>query len=249
MKYKRKYKLLSLFFLGILLFAVSCKKEKHPPVLTKATFTISLKAHSSLPFEWDSIKFQNSSGNSYGVNALNFYISNITLKKGDGKSFSSKKIYYIDPSMISKSTFLLDSIPPGTYTEMSFLLGLDSTRNKTHALPPTTDNMNMAWPDFMGGGYHFLKFEGHFLDTIGAENGFAIHLGKNVNLPTVSFTCAMNQKYWDHKYDLTFDLNEIFDHPYKYDLNFENNYTMSDSVAMSRIKNNLADAFSINQTH
>ena len=36
----------------------------------------------------------------------------------------------------------------------------------------------MAWPDVMGGGYHFLKLEGHYKkDSLLA--GYAMHIGQN----------------------------------------------------------------------
>jgi hypothetical protein len=46
---------------------------------------------------------------------------------------------------------------------------------------------------------------------------------------------------------MIFNLNEVFANPNKYDLNIENNYTMSDSIAMLKIKNNIKDAFNIIQ--
>jgi hypothetical protein len=201
----------------------------------------------SLFSAWDTIKYVNAAGNLYSVNRINLYISSVIIRQSNGKSHISKKVFYIDPSISSKSFFDLDSIPPGAYTEITFLLGIDSSLNKTNFLPATIDNVNMAWPDMMGGGYHFMKFEGHYLDTAGAKKGYAFHIGRNVHLPTLTFSCLMNQKHVDHQYNLNFDLKEIFDTPYKYDLNIEKNYTMSDSVAMSRIKNNLFNAFSLNQ--
>jgi hypothetical protein len=105
----------------------------------------------------------------------------------------------------------------------------------------------MAWPDAMGGGYHFMKLEGHYLDTVNVDKGYAIHLGKNENLVTAKVNSTLHQVYWDHRYTLYFDINEVFANPYTYNLNFDKNYTMSDSLAMLKIKNNMSDAFSIKQ--
>lgn len=232
----------------IALISFSCGKHEYPPEYSKAQFTLQIKAGAYL-MEWDTVKFQNAAGNKYGVHTLNMYISNIVMKTIDGKKYTSKKIFYLDPLMSTKNKFSLDSIPPGNYTELTFNIGIDSLRNKTFALTSTTDNLNMAWPDFMGGGYHFIKLEGYYLDALNAKKGFAIHLGKNVNLPLVKVSQPMNQKYWDHQYTLSFDVNEVFMNPYMYNFNVDNNYTMADSSAMSKIKINISDAFKINQNN
>lgn len=232
----------------LLFLFTACKKNTYPPTYTKATLTLEPYVDTE-ELLWDSLKYFNASANKYEVNTINMFISNITLHSSTGKKYISKKVFYLDPSNASKKTLKLDSIPIGKYIKMDFLLGLDTTTNKSHYLPSTTDNNNMAWPDMMGGGYHFLKFEGHYLDTALVKKGYAIHMGKNENLPSVSFTTTMEQAYWDHTYTLKFNLNEVFANPYTYDLNYEKNYTMSDSAAMLIIKNNITDAFSLQQTH
>lgn len=235
-----------LLLIAAVLFLYACDKHDIPPSYSKAKFTVSLKSGPNTLL-WDTINYFNVSANKFGVETANFYISNVSLKSADGVVYNSKQVFYIDPKNASKSTFSLDSIPPANYNEMTFYIGLDSDRNKTLALPATVDNLNMAWPDAMGGGYHFIKLEGHYLDTININKGFAIHLGKNENLVTVKINQTMVQKFWDHNYSLFFDVNEVFANPYAYNLNFEESYTMSDSVAMLKIKNNMSDVFSLTQ--
>lgn len=241
---------LTKFYSGILLLTAlvtGCNKHNSSnPTFSKAHFDFNLKVGSTT-LELDTMKYFNAAGNPYGVNRMNCYISAITLKRADGKKYTSNKVFYIDPTVTSKSFFNLDSIPPGTYTEISFLMGLDSAHNKTNALPANLDNLNMAWPDMMGGGYHFLKLEGNFADLGGSKKGYAVHLGRNKNLVAVVLTTKMSQLYWDHSYSLMFDVNEVFQNPYTYDFNIEKSYTMSDTAAMTKIKNNISDAFSITQ--
>lgn len=248
-----KYKRVLIVLKGLLLFVAtfflySCNKYGIPPTFSKAKFTISLRAGTS-PIIWDSVNYYNAAGNKYDVETANFYISNVTLKTVGGVIYSSNKVFYIDPSIAAKSTFSLDSIPPADYSEMTFLIGLDVDRNKTLALGSAMDNLVMAWPDAMGGGYHFMKLEGRYLDTLGVSRGYAIHLGKNENLVTAKITQNMHQKYWNHDYSLYFNVNEVFANPYTYNLNFEESYTMSDSVAMLKIKNNMSDVFTITQNN
>jgi len=223
----------------------SCKKESIDPTYSKAKFTFQMNS-ADAKIIWDSLNYTNQAGNKYSVSTANFYISGIVMKSAT-KTYSSKKVFYLDPKVASKSYFSLDSIPPSDYTEISMYIGLDKNTNKSNSLTATTDNMNMAWPDMMGGGYHFLKLEGNYKDSLNVTKGYAIHLGKNHNLVTVKITQNMKQKYWDHAYTVKFNVNEVFANPYKYDLNWEKNYTMSDSVAMLRIKNNMSDVFTLVQ--
>lgn len=250
----RNYSSLALFSLLVLLL-VSCKKDNDkPPVstgsgsFTSAVFKLQLKSNVT-PFIWDSLNNTNAAGNPYSVNRINMYVSNITLKRENGLVFTFNRVYYIDASDSLKSLIKIDSIPSGNYIEMTFLLGLDSLRNVDYGLPSSMDNLNMAWPTAMGGGYHFLKMEGHYLDSIGGKNGYAIHLGKNPNLPKMKIVKFMQQQNTQHHYSLVFNTNEVFANPYTYNLNRDVVYTMSDSTAMYKIKTNIEDAFSLIQNN
>lgn len=223
----------------------SCKKESINPAYSKAKFTVQMNS-ADAKIIWDSLNYTNQAGNKFSVSTANFYISGIVMKSAT-KTYTSKKVFYLNPKDVSKSSFSLDSIPPADYTEINMYIGLDKNTNKTNSLTATTDNVNMAWPDMMGGGYHFIKLEGNYKDSLNVTKGYAIHLGKNENLVTVKINKEMRQRLWNHAYTLKFNVNEVFTNPYKYDLNWEKNYTMSDSIAMLRIKNNMSDVFTLVQ--
>lgn len=220
----------------------------HENPYSSAQFYITVKNNNTV-ITWDSLNNINTAGNIYSVHNINMYISNITLKRDDGTIYISKKIFYIDPSQISKTSFQLDSIPKGNYLEISYLIGIDSLRNIDFGLETTIDNLNMAWPTAMGGGYHFIKIEGHYMDTANTIQGYAIHLGKNENLVKIKTTGPLIQEHELHNYSITFNINEVFQNPYLYNLNLDNNYTMSDSVAMLKIKTNMQDAFTLTQNN
>ncbi|MEO7080154.1 MAG: MbnP family protein, partial [Flavobacteriales bacterium] len=123
------------------------------------------------------------------------------------------------------------------------LLGLTPTLNVTGGLPNTMDNINMAWPDPMGGGYHFIKFEGHFT-TGGTSSGYAMHIGKNDFLPHCDLPQAFTITGSGGKLLLTFNLNEVFRTPNTYDL-AAGNYSMGNMGLMTQLKENCANAFTI----
>lgn len=236
------------FVLTSVIALMSCKKDKisSVSVYSKAKITVSIKCDNTTVY-FDSIMNTNSSGNLYSVNTLNFYISGIKLKQGEQTLYASNKVIYIDPSINSKSSFFLDSVPSGNYTEIQYKIGVDAAQNKDYHLESTMDNLNMAWPTAMGGGYHFLKMEGHYFDTAQVLHGYAIHIGRNENIIDVKHNQLLRQVNNAPEYALVFNINEVFTNPYPYNLNIETNYTMSDSMAMVKIKNNIKDAFVIIQ--
>lgn len=244
------------FLVTILVTIISCKKDTKIDVSNNTTSNEYSSANISvitksdnLAVIWDSLNNTNAAGNIYSVQNINFYISEITLKRNDGFIYKSNRVFYIDSRISSKASLQLDSIPKGDYTSLTFVIGVDSLRNVDFGLETTTDNLNMAWPIAMGGGYHFIKVEGHYLDTSNTIQGFAIHLGKNNNLVNVLINQSFIQQNSIHDYSLIFNINEVFKTPYLYNLNIDNNYTMSDSLAMLKIKSNMKDAFSIIQNN
>lgn len=246
-----------LFVLGFLtVYIASCKKDTlktEEPVsiennLSSAKIVVLLK-NNNIPIIWDSLNNTNAAGNIYSIHTVNFFISDISIKRDDGYLYKTNGVFYLDPSSNSKSVIQIDSIPKGNYTEISYLVGVDSTKNIDFGLGTTIDNLNMAWPTAMGGGYHFIKIEGHYLDTTNTIQGYAIHLGKNKNLVKVKIIHNLSQQNTSHNYSLLFNINDVFSSHYVYDLNVDNNYTMTDSAAMTKIKNNIQNAFTIIQNN
>ncbi|MCZ2248511.1 MAG: hypothetical protein LC111_07105 [Bacteroidia bacterium] len=243
----------SLVLVSSIIFTLSsCKKDviddNPAPLFTKASLNINVLANNNKVI-WDSINYINASGNKYSLRTINFYISDIAMKRKDGFIHKLNKVFYIDPAKSESSQITIDSLLRGDYEQISFLVGLNPQKNIDYGLESTVDNLNMAWPTMMGGGYHFIKVEGHYLDSAGLRKGFAIHLGKNENLVNIEINKLMLQQKSENNYSLDFEINEIFANPYLYDLNIEKTYTMSDSLSMSKIKTNMQDAFTINQTN
>lgn len=247
-----KYILIPTFLLFLIVNISSCKKKinnsnSQTNKYTTASFTFHIE-NSNNAFQWDSIININAAGNPFSLKKLNLFISNFELKQNNGITFTSNDVFYIDPLISNKSTFTLDSLLDGTYSSISFLVGIDSIKNVAYGLSNSTDNINMIWPTAMGGGYHFLKMEGYFKDSNNVQQGYALHLGKNANLTKVTLNCTMLQNT-THSYNLTFNVSKVFNYPYVYDLNIDNCYTMSDPIAMNKIKTNLENVFTIKQNN
>jgi hypothetical protein len=184
----------------------------------------------------------NDAGNHYSVYRLVYYLSQISLIKSDNSTILLKDYQYLDASVDSTNQFSIKKVPDGNYIGICFNIGIDSVHNITGALPNTTDNLNMEWPVLMGGGYHFMKLEGHFSDTSGLP-GFNMHLGRNVNLVPVKIYSPVSFNHNNLTYRLSMNLNEWFRNPSVYDFNIDGNYSMNNMMAMQKLCLNGTDVF------
>lgn len=130
--------------------------------------------------------YKNAAGEDYTVTKLNYFISNIKLKKADGTEYNVAGKYFLIKEQDTKSqTITLSDIPAADYVSVSFLVGVDSLKSisdvaqRTGVLDPASygdDNMYWSW----NSGYIFLKFEG--TSPVVAPNAagsriFQIHAG------------------------------------------------------------------------
>lgn len=232
------------FILGLLfLFFTSCDKQNIGP--KEAKLKLNVAHHfDDQSVELAPVQYINENGDTITVNDVKYFISGISFTTADGDVFRDLDIHYIDIKQPLSYQLIIDSIPPGFYKKMNFSLGIDEARNISNALPNTMNNVNMAWPDLMGGGYHFLKFEGQFLID-GQFYGYAFHLGKNKHRIDYELNLNKNFKYWNEELFLYHDLSEWFKSPVLYDFEIHEPYSMDNDSVMGVVKLNGSDAFSL----
>lgn len=173
-------KKVNLFLLGILLLALSaCKEDKEESAPRQQAglvqFIISNKAGTT---DIDVVTlgtYVNMAGESFQVNMLKYYVSNVELMEGAEVKYAVPESYFLVDQAKPESRILqIPEVPPGSYTGVRFLLGVDSTRNvsgsQTGALDPA-NGMFWTWNT----GYIFFKLEGN---SPASSNGELIyHIG------------------------------------------------------------------------
>lgn len=235
-----QFRLLLLLALAV----AACKKDgpappQPQPVPTASTLLLEHEVD-SMGLAFDSILYVNAAGHAYGVTRLEYYLSGLTLLGSPGTpDLEIPGPWYVNAE--SQTAFQLGALPGGTYSGVAVQLGLPPGLNQTGALPATLENLNMAWPDPMGGGYHFMKFEGHFIHN-GTAAGFAMHLGRNEQLVHCSMPATFTLDGTADTLALRFNLNEVFRNPHTYDL-ATGNQSMGSMVLMGLLRDNCADAF------
>lgn len=214
----------------------SCKKTPPEAMVTlKAEVAHRVQGTELVP---DSMAYQNAAGNDISVTRLQYYLSDFELKHEDGRTIRAEGIHYVDMRKPETFAINLGDVPEGNYTALSVYIGIPPAKNISYSLPPTTDNMNMAWPENMGGGYHFLKLEGHFIDTTSLPKGYALHLGENGYVVHITwqrnFTLSGSQKVLK----LEMDVAEWFTNPHTWDLPTLGTYSMGVDSLMGLLRDN-----------
>ncbi|MCK9612997.1 MAG: hypothetical protein M0R16_08875 [Bacteroidales bacterium] len=265
---KRIY-LITLLFIAIIAVITACKKDDVLPD-EKETGKIVLKFFHKVDgqhIEMDTLKYINAAGNHYMVNEIQYFISDVILHNSDGSSFLIKAwgdIHYVDTDIPSTWTWnILDSIPAGTYDSISFTFGISEAKNQSYMFVNPPEN-NMFWPEYLGGGYHYLKLNGKWSDGVSQAMPYEFHLGIgqiysgtgtsidsiigfvqnyfNVDLPNSSFSIAEKET---RTIEIEMNVESWFDTPHVWDFNVQGTYIMQNQEAMQIAKENGVDVFSI----
>lgn len=232
------------FVLGLLFHSItSCDKDQIQPKEAKVKIDIRHYFENE-ELQLIPVMYINENGDTINVTDLKYYISEITFKNDNGITYRDLDIHYVDVKQPSSLQVFVDSVPPGKYDKMIFSLGIAEERNISNSLPNTMNNVNMAWPDLMGGGYHFLKFEGQFLLN-GQFYGYAFHLGKSKHKIVYELDLNKNLIFWNEQIVLKHDVSEWFKSPILYDFEIHEPYSMDNDSVMGVVKLNGSDVFSL----
>jgi hypothetical protein len=167
---KRFHKLFACTAIALIAFA-SCKKEKQEPGYNEEDLA-------PLSIEFDNIvggqnlylnsgSYTNAAGETYSIGLLQYFISNIKVRKADGTEYvvPQDNSYFLIKEGDEDFSEALVNVPEGDYTSLTFTIGVDSLRStmdvskRTGVLDPSggmNDGMYWGW----NSGYIFLKMEG-----------------------------------------------------------------------------------------
>ena len=142
--------------------------------------------------DYENTPYINERGESLTISKLVYLISDITFTDAQGNSFSAGDYNLVDAREGLNLSFTPDVvIQEGTYN-VSFTFGFDDEDNAGD-YPDLNSADGGVWnvPMMMGGGYHYMKLEGKYLNTLtlpAAEVGFAYHVIRANNNSTSPIT-------------------------------------------------------------
>ena len=258
-----------LLAISLLAFLSSCEDDDNNDTVTKGgKFVFNFLHHiDGNEIIYDSTMYQNEAGNEYQVNEIQYFISDVTLHKDDGSTFmidDELDIYYVDSDLEGTHTWqVFDKIPAGTYTGITFTFGFNEQKNQSfmYVNPP---EVNMFWPEILGGGYHYFKLNGKWIDTNAVLRAFDFHLGIGqiyppnshnydsiqgfvhnyftVDLDNSGFTITEDQTV---TIDIAMNVDEWFRDPNIYDHDVWGSYIMETQDAMAKVKENGYNVFTV----
>jgi hypothetical protein len=210
----------------------------------------------------------NEAGNHYELTDIMYFISDITLYPRTGNTVSiddQTAVHYTDihiPSTLNWN--VSDPIPVGIYDSIRFTFGLNEQRNQTASFvnPPES---NMAWPDMLGGGYHYMMMNGKWLNPQNLSVPFNFHLGiGQIYTDTINYDVNTITAFVQNYFKLTLALSALqiskdntttiklnmaidswFKTPHAWDHNYWGGSVMQKQRALQCIKENGFDVFSL----
>lgn len=168
-------KLISLFLL-IAAFS-SCKEETeccvNPTVNIMLKFTHNWDGTPLNSSDFNTFKFTTQNGELISINRLRYVLSNIRLINGnDVFTFSDYNL--IDLGEEKGLTLNLpEKIFAGSY-QLKFTFGFADIDNKD-GVYQDLNSVSFDVPGMLGGGYHYMQFDGKYKDTNNADANFNYH--------------------------------------------------------------------------
>lgn len=128
--------------------------------------------------DYETTTYTNANTTDLKLSKLVYLISDITFTATDGTVYDAGDYALIDARSGSNTTFTpAIEIPEGNYT-VSFTFGFDDEDNdKAGGYPDLNIADGVGWgvPEPLGGGYHYMRMEGTFVNASSETQSFQYH--------------------------------------------------------------------------
>lgn len=240
-----KYFSIVLFLAGLALLSAGCNKDNEEPNTLKVNFIFSHSVGDQ-DVSFDEMIYTNAAGNTYSIETLKYFVSDLTLHQVDGAKVIFDMAHYVDARESSTLSFSAVNVPRASYDKLTFVFGLNEEQNTAGRFPNPPES-NMEWPPAMGSGYHYMKLEGKF-DSAGVIKNYQAHTGPSMgnhyyievvlSQDPVSCTCA------EVDVSINMDINKWWENPNTLDLN-DMSMVMGNQEVQQQLKENGANVFSL----
>ena len=241
-------KTISLLLFTLLLFG-SCNREEENLTLS-LKFTQNWNGTSVTNQDFYTLKFTTANGDKISIERLRYLISNISV-------MDEKNHFLIDVGENSGNLITISDVYPGNY-KLKFTFGLSDTEN-TDGSYQDLNSVNFNVPGMLGGGYHYMQFDGKYKDTNNQDANFNYHMIRavdrtdptNLNFEDTSFRVDLGSIDIKNNTTLEIKMNiaEWFTNPNTWDLNVLNTVLMPNFEAQKQMNANGKTVFSIGDTN
>ncbi|GGI56127.1 MbnP family protein [Winogradskyella haliclonae] len=244
--------------LFISLYFASCSDDDNNSGLSPASTTLSFSHNwNGTPVsnaDFNTIQFTNENGEMLSIERLRYLISDITFTTTSNEVLNLNNYNLIDLTNGTNLDFSLGTqIPPGSYSNVSFTFGFDNEDNSQNYLDLNSASFNV--PDMLGGGYHYMQFDGKYIDNTNMEANFNYHAIRAVDNPGMNPTFPQDTFFTvnlgavtvsgDTTLNIEMNIAEWFTNPNTWDLNQLNTVLMPNSAAQIQMYQNGQSVFTL----
>ncbi|MCK5847221.1 MAG: hypothetical protein KAG84_07275 [Bacteroidales bacterium] len=251
-------------FAAILSLASSCEKvPKQATQPTTGKLQLNFDFYNEAdPMEWGNNKYTNAAGNEYSAYYVKFFITRLTIFKGGETTVLNQfhNSHYVSTAVATTLQWTIaDEIENGSYDSLSFTFGFNDEDNVSFMFANQPE-VNMLWPEELGGGYHAMQLDGKWRLANDTLTGFNFHLGPGqfydtsgditgfidnsfvVSIPSSDFEISTGSTT---NLILRMHVDKWFTSPIVYDHNTYGGSIMATQDAMEKVVMNGHDVFSI----
>lgn len=251
-----KSRLITVFSICLLIFA--CGEDNDDVVLTTTpNSSVSFKLthdfdDTSIDLtNYNTLELTNAFGTKLKIERIRYLISKIELVNETGTKYLMKDYNLLDLSKEETYTFNSDvQIPNGNYT-LNLVWGFNEEDNIDGEYTDLNSS-SWNWPTMLGGGYHFLQFDGKYNTETATPSPFNFHNGTaktstgefEQNFVTINLTNTVVIN-GNSTIELKMNIAELFKNPNTWDLNTLDTPLMPNYNAQKMMQANVANLFSL----
>lgn len=178
----------NILLLSILFILASCSKDKTAPATDPNEKGVVVLEFDNRAGTDDLIlnnqQYRNAAGESFTISKFAYYVSNFRLITASGQVYTvpqDSSYFLISEDNKTSAFHTLYNVPAGDYTQVKFMIGVDSARNtmdiskRPGVLDPAEGAADMYWS--WNSGYIFVKLEGSSPVSTDAQKLFRYHIG------------------------------------------------------------------------
>lgn len=248
-----------LIILTLSLFVLACSEDKDDnlsPLPTNSSVTFNFS------HDWDGTEINNNNlqseivtnenGEIMSMSRIRYLVSRLELTNSNGDNYLFEGYKFTDLSDESSYNFTPENniIPIGVYT-LKFIWGFNETDNLDGAYADL-NSASWNWPTMLGGGYHFLQFDGMYNVDTTAPAPFNFHNGTardnmgdfEQNFAEISLSTPITITN-NAAIEVKMNIAEFFKNPNTWDLNILDTPLMPNYDAQKMMQENVSTVFSI----
>jgi hypothetical protein len=241
-----------LLFLLIFIFSNCEKKDcctNFEPITVTLKFTHNWDGIPITSSDFNNFKFTNQNGELISIELLRYLVSNVSVGQ------TEKKYQLINVGENTGSEIVLTQVPQGN-NFVKFTFGFADADN-IDGIYQDLNSTSFNVPMMMGGGYHYMQFDGKFKDTNNQNANFNYHTIRAVNmsnpmnliLEDTSFEVEIGNINLSKNTTIEIKMNvaEWFKNPNLWNLNVLNTVLMPNFDAQKLMSENGRNVFSLGE--